>query len=110
MWAAMHHVNDMSKLNTSSKDVYRFMNGSEKEVPATKVHAWIDVRDVRKAHRLAYENFQAGGPRYLAAAGLYSYQQIVDIIKKGCFAAANEDSERYSRCWTYTKYIRREYF
>jgi hypothetical protein len=40
-----HHVNDMAKLNTSSADIYRLFNGSEKQVPDTSFWAFADVRD-----------------------------------------------------------------
>jgi nucleoside-diphosphate-sugar epimerase len=35
----------IDKLNTSSKDIYRLINGSEKTVPATGLPAYVDVRD-----------------------------------------------------------------
>ena len=79
---AMQQISDMSKLNASSKDIYRLIDGSEKEVPPTAVISWVDVRDVAKAHRLAYEKPEAGGQRYFTTASLYSFQQVVDIIRK----------------------------
>ena len=77
-----HSVSDLAKLNTSSADIYRLMNGSEPEVPETSFFAFVDVRDVAKAHRLAYENEKAAGERYFVTGGSYSYQQICDIIRK----------------------------
>lgn len=38
-------VPNMSKLNTSSADIYRLFNGSLKEMPDTDFYAYIDVRD-----------------------------------------------------------------
>lgn len=35
----------MSKLNTSSADIYRLFNGSSKEIPNTAFYACADVRD-----------------------------------------------------------------
>jgi nucleoside-diphosphate-sugar epimerase len=35
----------MSKLNTSSGDIYRLFNGTEKEVPETGFWGYVDVRD-----------------------------------------------------------------
>jgi nucleoside-diphosphate-sugar epimerase len=43
----LQDVESMSKLNTSSFDVYRLFNGSLKEVPETTFWACIDVRDGR---------------------------------------------------------------
>jgi len=41
----IHHVRDVSSLNTSSRDIYRLIDGSEKEVPDTSFWAFADVRD-----------------------------------------------------------------
>jgi hypothetical protein len=41
----LHHVNDVRALNTSSGDIYRLINGSEKTVPDTSFWAFADVRD-----------------------------------------------------------------
>ena len=77
-----HAVGDMSKLNTSSADIYRLMNGSENEVPPTGFWAYADVRDVARAHRLAYESPKAAGERYLVTGGNYSYQQVCDVLRQ----------------------------
>jgi hypothetical protein len=42
---ADQHVEDATKLNTSSADIYRLIDGSEKEVPDTSFWAFADVRD-----------------------------------------------------------------
>jgi len=78
----VHAVSSLGKLNTSSADIYRLMNGSEKDVPPTQFYAWVDVRDVARAHRLAYESADAAGQRYFVTAGTYSYQMICDIIRE----------------------------
>ena len=77
-----HTVTNLSKLNTSAADIYRLINGSEKEVPPTSFYAFVDVRDVGEAHRLAYENPRSAGQRYLIASDNFSYQMICDIIRK----------------------------
>ena len=76
-----HGVNDMSKLNTSAADIYRLMNGSEKEVPENMSFAYVDVRDVATAHRLAYEKPEAANQRYFVTEGNYSYQMFCDILR-----------------------------
>ncbi len=58
------------------------MNGSEKEVPTTAFWAFADVRDVAKAHRLAYESPAAADQRYFITSGNYSYQMVCDVIRK----------------------------
>lgn len=78
----VHSLESLDKLNTSSADIYRLMNGSEKSVPETQFYAFVDVRDVAEAHRLAYEKEEAGGERFLVTGGSYSYQEVCDIIRK----------------------------
>jgi nucleoside-diphosphate-sugar epimerase len=75
-------VTDLKHLNTSSADIYRLMNGSEKTVPETSFFAFVDVRDVGEAHLKAYESAEAAGQRYFTVAGGYTYQQVCDIIRK----------------------------
>ncbi|OAQ62532.1 cinnamoyl-CoA reductase [Purpureocillium lilacinum] len=78
----IHHINDAKSLNTSSNDIYRLINGSEKEVPETSFWAFADVRDLAEAHVLALEKPAAAGKRYLIANSAYSYQQVCDIIRE----------------------------
>ncbi|RFU72435.1 cinnamoyl- reductase [Trichoderma arundinaceum] len=77
----LHHVESPKELNTSSNDIYRLFNGSEKEVPPTAFWSYVDVRDLAEAHVLAFEKSAAANQRYLIAASAYSYQQICDIIR-----------------------------
>lgn len=77
-----HEVTDLSKLNTSSADIYRLMNGSEKEVPDTSFFAFADVRDVGDAHMKAYETAGAAQQRYFITSGNFTYQEFCDIIRK----------------------------
>ncbi|KKY26739.1 putative nad dependent epimerase [Phaeomoniella chlamydospora] len=77
-----HNVTGLSKLNTSSADLYRLINGSEKEVPATNFWAFVDVRDVATAHLKAYEVPKAANERFFITAGNFSYQQICDIVRR----------------------------
>ena len=75
-------VTSTSKLNTSSADIYRLMNGSLQEVPPTAFWAWADVRDVAEAHLLAYESPEAANQRFLVTAGNFSYQTICDVLNQ----------------------------
>ena len=79
---ALHSITSLDHLNTSSADIYRLMNGSEKQVPETTFYAFCDVRDDGEAHARAYEAPEAAGQRYFCTAGGYTYQQICDIIRK----------------------------
>ncbi|CAI5757705.1 unnamed protein product [Candida verbasci] len=77
----LYQVKDKSKLNTSSE----ILNGliklnSNDEIPDAT--AWfIDVRDVAKAHLVAFEKEEAAGQRLILAAEPFSNQKIVKIIK-----------------------------
>ncbi|KAJ5806288.1 NAD(P)-binding protein [Penicillium pulvis] len=78
-----HHVQDMSKLNTSAADIYRLVNGSTQEVPPTGFPAWADVRDVAEAHLRAFEVDQAANERFLITSGNYSYEDVCDVLRTG---------------------------
>jgi len=75
------HLLSLDHLNTSSADIYRLINGSEKTVPETSFFAFVDVRDVGEAHARAYESAEAAGQRYFCTGGGYTYQQVCDIIR-----------------------------
>ena len=75
-------VKSLDHLNTSSADIYRLMNGSERSIPETSFFAFVDGRDVGEAHARAYESAEAAGQRYFCTAGPYTYQQVCDIIRK----------------------------
>ncbi|KIW04941.1 uncharacterized protein PV09_04106 [Verruconis gallopava] len=70
----------MDRLNESTEDFYRLMNGSLVETPGTSFWAYADVRDLALAHRLAYEKPEAANQRFLITNGGFSYQLFVDIL------------------------------
>lgn len=73
---AVHQIESLQNMNTSSADIYRLCNGSLKEVPETRVYAWVDVRDIAELHARAYETEEAAGQRFLCAEGRFTYQKI----------------------------------
>ncbi|KAH8128176.1 hypothetical protein ACSS6W_011022 [Trichoderma asperelloides] len=77
-----HYIDNLSELNTSSGMFYSLMNGSRTEVPTNSTWAIVDVRDVALAHKLAYYKPEAGGQRYLTTLGIFSFQQICDILRE----------------------------
>ena len=80
---AMHAVFSLEKLNASSADIYRLIDGSSKDdVPQTSFFAFCDARDVGEAHVRGYEVPEAANQRYLCAAGNYTLQQVCEIIRK----------------------------
>ncbi|CAO2658298.1 Nn.00g060210.m01.CDS01 [Neocucurbitaria sp. VM-36] len=56
--------------------------GADSVVPPTKGPVWVDVVDVAVAHIKALELEDAGGERFLLAAGTYCNQEIVDIVRE----------------------------
>jgi nucleoside-diphosphate-sugar epimerase len=81
VYGPIAHTTDLKHLNTSSADIYRLIDGSEKDVPDTGIPAWVDVRDLAEVHVLAYEKPEAAGQRYFTVSGRYTYQQICDTIR-----------------------------
>ncbi|KAJ8060110.1 hypothetical protein OCU04_011720 [Sclerotinia nivalis] len=76
------NVTSLDHLNTSSVDIYRLINGSEKTVPSTNFFGFVDVRDVGEIHARAYESAEAAGQRFLTAGGTYTYAQVCEVIRK----------------------------
>ncbi|KAH8879158.1 NAD(P)-binding protein [Thozetella sp. PMI_491] len=72
----------MSKLNESSAEVWALINGSMKEIPATAFYAYVDVRDLARAHLAAYRAPEAANQRYLIAGGAYTWQLYANIIRE----------------------------
>ncbi|KAL7928310.1 hypothetical protein V8C35DRAFT_285374 [Trichoderma chlorosporum] len=77
-----HFIDDLDNLNTSSGMFYSLMNGSRSAVPPTAFWAIVDVRDVAVAHKVAYYKPEAAEQRYLTTLGLFSFQQICDILRE----------------------------
>jgi nucleoside-diphosphate-sugar epimerase len=78
-----HTVTDMKKLNQSSADIYRFVNGSMKEgVGSTDSRQFCDVRDVAEAHLRAYETPAAGGQRFAITSGNFFYEDVAAILRE----------------------------
>lgn len=88
IYGPLDHDASLDHLNTSSADIYRMMNGSEKEPGPTGFPAFADVRDVGEAHVKAYENPQ--GSRYFITTGNFQYPEVCEIIKKALPAYASK--------------------
>ncbi|ANB14895.1 methylglyoxal reductase (NADPH-dependent) GRE2 [Sugiyamaella lignohabitans] len=76
----IHNVTSLANLGTSAATFYKLMNGSLTSVPATRLPTVVDVRDVGKAHLLAYEKDVAAGQRYLTTSGRFFFEQICQIL------------------------------
>lgn len=72
----------LASLNTSNKLVWDVVSAGEgNEVPPTKAPVWVSVADTALAHVKALQIPEAGGERYLLAAGVYCNQEIADTAR-----------------------------
>ncbi|TPX68416.1 hypothetical protein SpCBS45565_g03123 [Spizellomyces sp. 'palustris'] len=68
---------------TSVGLLYKYFAGEHKSIgPSTPSMAFVDVRDVAKAHVEALVRPEAGGQRFLTAAGVFSWQEVADILRE----------------------------
>ncbi|RCK54456.1 putative NADPH-dependent methylglyoxal reductase GRP2 [Candida viswanathii] len=75
-------ITNATQLNTSSQVINGILKlKPEDEVPQG-AGVYIDVRDVAKAHLVAFEKEEAKGKRLLVVAGPYSDQAILNIIRE----------------------------
>jgi nucleoside-diphosphate-sugar epimerase len=71
------------QLNTSNQIVYGIVSaGEDGSIPPTRGPVWVSVNDVALAHLRAIQVPEAGGERYLLAAGVYCNQEIADIARE----------------------------
>ena len=76
---AMQNI-DIKHLNTSMGDIYRFMDGSQKEPGPTQFPAFVDVRNVAQAHFRAFE--YPTGERWFVPSGNFLYNDVCRILRK----------------------------
>ncbi|KAF5003266.1 hypothetical protein FDECE_10166 [Fusarium decemcellulare] len=70
-------------LNTSNQIIYNIVSvGEDGAVPTTRGPVWVSVKDVALAHLKALQVPEAGGERYLLAAGVYCNQEIADVARE----------------------------
>ncbi|KAH6962700.1 hypothetical protein HG530_006413 [Fusarium avenaceum] len=70
------------QLNTSNQIIYGIVSaGEDGMIPATRGPVWVSVKDVGLAHVRALQVPEAGGERYLLAAGVYCNQEIADVAR-----------------------------
>lgn len=67
-------------LNTSSEVINKILSlGPNDPIPPNK-GGWVDVRDVAKAHLVAFEKEETKNQRLLLNTGRFSCQSIIDIL------------------------------
>ncbi|KAK3324867.1 ketoreductase [Apodospora peruviana] len=75
------HIASLDKVNTSNQRIRDMVQGKfSDKLPPTGIHLWVDVRDVALAHVRALEVPQAGGNRFLVAAGHMSNKKIAEAV------------------------------
>ncbi|KAF7158768.1 hypothetical protein CNMCM5623_003932 [Aspergillus felis] len=78
----IHPVASIAQLNESNAVLWSVAAGAD-PLPAARVSAWIDVRDLAEAHVQALLTPEAGGKRYVPASGEpFCYEYAADIIKE----------------------------
>ncbi|KZV66765.1 NAD-P-binding protein [Peniophora sp. CONT] len=79
----IHEVTSLSNLNTSMVDLYNTITGKKTaEVLTGPGNAYVDVRDVARAHVLAIQKDDAGGQRIIVSAGSHFWQELVDVANE----------------------------
>ena len=88
IYGPLEHDAGLDHLNTSSADIFRLMDGSQKAPGPTAFPAFADVRDVGEAHVKAYESSRSS--RYFVTAGNFQYPDVCEIIRKALPAYASK--------------------
>ena len=76
-----HYVDSLDKLNTSSSQIWNYINGSQTSIPRTGFPAFADVRNIAVAHQLVLEKPEAANRRFIITSGPFMNQQFCDIIR-----------------------------
>uniref|UniRef100_A0A0E0IH31 NAD-dependent epimerase/dehydratase domain-containing protein n=2 Tax=Oryza nivara TaxID=4536 RepID=A0A0E0IH31_ORYNI len=66
--------------NLSSHHFIHYLNGTKKDFP-NAVAAYVDVRDVARAHALVYENPEANG-RYLCVSAVLHRSELLRLLRE----------------------------
>jgi nucleoside-diphosphate-sugar epimerase len=78
----VHPVPSVEQLNESNSVLWSVAAGVD-PLPAARVPAWIDARDLAEAHVQALLRPEAGGKRFIPAAlEPFSYEYAADILKE----------------------------
>ena len=75
-------IKNKSQLNTSSEIINGLLNSKPDSKFDNLTGYFIDVRDVAKAHIVAFEKDSIQGQRLILAESPFSTQSILDLIRK----------------------------
>ncbi|KAF7716202.1 NAD dependent epimerase/dehydratase family protein [Penicillium ucsense] len=77
------YLNSLDAINTSNQRMRNIVQGQFKDaIPPTGMWLFVDVRDVALAHVRAIEVAEAGGKRFLVAAGFFSNKVLVEAVRE----------------------------
>ncbi|KAJ3033588.1 hypothetical protein HDV00_006046 [Rhizophlyctis rosea] len=74
-------ITSLSSLNSSSKTHYDHLKTPSLATSQTETRAYVDVRDVAEAHVRAFQRPEAGGKRFLTAAGVFKWKEGLDGVQ-----------------------------
>ncbi|KAF8332666.1 D-lactaldehyde dehydrogenase [Cantharellus anzutake] len=78
----IHQAKEPKALNESIRQFWEHISRPQpKEALAVSGPNFVDVRDVALAHVRALEVSEAGGQRFIASKGPFTYQQFYDILR-----------------------------
>lgn len=77
---AIHKIKDVESINTSVALLFKYFKNPETIAPAGPTQAYVDVRDVARAHIKAMQNPEAANKRFANSAGSFTWQHVVDIL------------------------------
>ncbi|KAH6644881.1 dihydroflavonol-4-reductase [Boeremia exigua] len=89
-----YQLRSLDAVNTSNAVFRDMIVGKMKESIPENAFQWVDVRDVAFAHVRAMEVPEAGGQRFLTAAGAYSNAKIAEIIRENFPELRDEIAEQ----------------
>ncbi|KAJ3039262.1 methylglyoxal reductase (NADPH-dependent) gre2 [Rhizophlyctis rosea] len=84
---AIHNIPNADSIPTSLQLFYRNIASdpqwkNTQVAPSNSAQAFIDVRDVAKAHVEALIRPEAGGQRFLVSAGNFSWQEAANVLRE----------------------------
>ncbi|EGW32862.1 uncharacterized protein SPAPADRAFT_60202 [Spathaspora passalidarum NRRL Y-27907] len=75
-------IKDKTTLNTSNEVINKVVKLTKNDVLPAEGHVFVDVRDVARAHLVAFEKDEAVSKRLLLVSGSYTLDTIANIINK----------------------------
>jgi len=87
----IHDVPSPDKLNTSVNNFLQVLKGAKTdEELAQSAGCWVDVRDVADAHVKAIQVEAASGRRFIASAGPFTMQDMLDTLSSEEFSKSRK--------------------